>query len=139
MTVFSASISLQQTVEMQMLDITSKVAEIVESSGIENGIVTLFNIGSTGAITTIEFEPGLQQDLPQMLERIAPCDIPYQHDLTWHDGNGHSHCRASLLGPDITIPFNNCRLTLGTWQQILFIELDNKPHRREIAVQILGE
>jgi secondary thiamine-phosphate synthase enzyme len=99
----------------------------------------VFNVGSTGAVTTIEYEPGLKSDFPAMLERITPTDIPYQHDLTWHDGNGHSHCRASLLGPDITIPFIQGSMTLGTWQQVIFIELDNKSHNRKLVVQIIGQ
>ena len=139
MAVAGDTIRLQRTTELQMIDITREVAAAVNRSGLRDGIVTVFNVGSTGALTTIEFEPGLQQDFPAMLERIVPRNIPYQHDLTWHDGNGHSHTRASLLGPDITIPFANGALRIGTWQQIVFIELDNKPHNRELAVQIVGE
>ena len=139
MTVISDRIELPQTTELEMLDITRQVAAAVSRSGLKDGIVTVFNQGSTGAITTIEFEPGLRQDFPAMLERVAPRNIPYQHDLTWHDGNGHSHTRASLLGPGITVPFTERQLMLGTWQQIVFIELDNKPHRRRLVVQILGE
>lgn len=139
MAVASETLALGRTTELQMLDITGEVAAAVSRSGLRNGIVTVFNVGSTGAVTTIEFEPGLQRDFPAMLERVAPSDIPYQHDLTWHDGNGHSHTRASLLGPDITIPFIDGSLTLGTWQQLIFIELDNKPHHRKLIVQIIGE
>ncbi|HUX08417.1 MAG TPA: secondary thiamine-phosphate synthase enzyme YjbQ [Acidobacteriota bacterium] len=139
MAVVSETLALGRTTELQMLDITGEVAAAVSRSGLRNGIVTVFNVGSTGAVTTIEFEPGLQRDFPAMLERVAPSDIPYQHDLTWHDGNGHSHTRASLLGPDITIPFIDGSLTLGTWQQLIFIELDNKPHHRKLIVQIIGE
>jgi len=139
MAVVSETLALGRTTELQMLDITGEVAAAVSRSGLRNGIVTVFNVGSTGAVTTIEFEPGLQRDFPAMLERVAPSDIPYQHDLTWHDGNGHSHTRASLLGPDITIPFIDGGLTLGTWQQLIFIELDNKPHHRKLIVQIIGE
>ncbi len=139
MTVVSETLVLSRTTELQMVDITGAVASLVSRSGLRNGIVTVFNIGSTGAVTTIEFEPGLQKDFPAMLERVAPTDIPYQHDLTWHDGNGHSHTRASLLGPDITIPFVDGSLTLGTWQQLVFIELDNKPHDRKLIAQIIGE
>ena len=139
MTVVSDRIALGKTSELEMVDITGDVAAAISRSGLRDGIVTVFNVGSTGAVTTIEFEPGLRQDFPTMLERVAPRDIPYQHDLTWHDGNGHSHTRASLLGPDITVPFVNGALTLGTWQQLVFIELDNKPHSRELVVQIIGE
>ena len=139
MAVVGDTIRLERTTELQMVDITREVAAAVSRSGLRDGIVVVFNVGSTGALTTIEFEPGLQQDFPAMLERVAPRDIPYQHDLTWHDGNGHSHTRASLLGPDITVPFADGALRIGTWQQIAFIELDNKPHNRRLAVQIIGE
>jgi secondary thiamine-phosphate synthase enzyme len=139
MTVYSDTIRLARTVENEMVDITQQVTEIVDNSPLTNGICTLFNIGSTGALTTIEFEPGLKEDFPKILERLVPTDIPYKHDLTWQDGNGHSHCKASLLGPHLTIPFNNKSLTLGTWQQIIFLELDNKPHQRNLMVQLIGE
>lgn len=139
MAVRTKTIRLSRTNELQMVDITGQVAAAVAESGLRDGVVTVFNRGSTGAVTTIEFEPGLQQDFPAMLERIAPREIPYRHDLTWHDGNGHSHTRAALLGPDLGVPFCDGRLTLGTWQQIVFIELDNKPHNRELVAQIVGE
>lgn len=139
MAVVSDEIRLPQTTEGHMLDITGDVSGCIARSGLRSGIVTVFNVGSTGALTTIEFEPGLKQDFPALLDRIVPRDIPYAHDMTWHDGNGHSHCRASLLGPDITIPFTDRQMSLGTWQQIVFIELDNKPHHRRLAVQIIGE
>jgi secondary thiamine-phosphate synthase enzyme len=139
MPVINETIRLSRTTENQMVDITSNVSTLVDSSPLNDGICTIFNIGSTGALTTIEFEPGLETDFPAMLERIAPKDIGYKHDLTWQDGNGHSHCKASLLGPHLTIPFVNKSLTLGTWQQIVFIELDNKPHQRNLIVQLIGE
>lgn len=139
MAVISETIRLQRTTENEMVDITQQVIEIVDSSTITSGICTLFNIGSTAALTTIEFEPGLKHDFPAMLKRLAPANLEYKHDLTWHDGNGHSHCKASLLGPSLTIPFVNKSLTLGTWQQIIFIELDNKPHQRNLIVQLIGE
>lgn len=139
MAVVSERIELGKTTELEMVDITGEVTRAIQRSGLHDGIVTIFNTGSTGAVTTIEFEPGLRSDFPALLERIVPRDIPYQHDLTWHDGNGHSHCRASLLGPSLTIPFTGGQLALGTWQQIIFIELDNKPHHRRLAVQIVGE
>ncbi|MEM2865349.1 MAG: secondary thiamine-phosphate synthase enzyme YjbQ, partial [Candidatus Bathyarchaeia archaeon] len=115
------------------------VQRAVYESGLENGIVTIFVSGSTGALTTIEYEPGLLRDLPEALERIAPRDIPYEHEKRWHDGNGHSHVRASLLGPSLTVPFINRRLALGTWQQIIFIELDVRPRSRNLILQIIGE
>jgi secondary thiamine-phosphate synthase enzyme len=139
MTVVTDQILLPRTTELQIVDITGDAAAAVARSGLRDGAVTIFTPGSTGAITTIEFEPGLRQDFPAMLERIVPRNIPYQHDLTWHDGNGHSHTRASLLGPGITVPFCSRQLTLGTWQQIVFIELDNKARQRKLVVQIIGE
>jgi secondary thiamine-phosphate synthase enzyme len=139
MAVVGETLQLGRTTELQMVDISHEVTAAISRSGLRNGIVTIFNPGSTGAVTTIEFEPGLLKDFPAMLERVAPSGIPYHHELTWHDGNGHSHTRASLLGPDITVPFVDGSLTLGTWQQLVFIELDNKPHRRTLIVQIVGE
>lgn len=139
MSVITDKIELNRTTELEMVDITDLIGQAIYRSGLSDGIVTVFNVGSTGAVTTIEFEPGLKKDFPLLLERITPRDITYQHDLTWHDGNGHSHCRASLLGPDITIPFVDKQLTLGTWQQVIFIELDNKPHNRRLVLQLVGE
>lgn len=120
-------------------DVTAAVAGAVEESGLRDGIATVFVPGSTGALTTVEFEPGLVADLADLFERLAPADGAYQHDARWHDGNGHAHVRASLLGPSLTIPFVNGSLTLGTWQQIIFIDFDNRPRQRTILVQILGE
>ena len=124
--------------ENDMIDITNNVEKILLESKLKNGIITLFVIGSTGAITTIEYEPGLQQDFPKMLEKIAPKGIEYQHDNTWHDGNGHSHLKASLIGPSLTIPFINGQTSLGTWQQIVFVEMDTRSRERKIVVQIIG-
>lgn len=123
----------------EIVDLTEDAAGAVHSSGLSSGIATLFVPGATGALTTIEFEPGLVQDLGEALERIAPKDIEYAHDQMWHDGNGHSHIRASLIGPSLTVPFTEGKLSLGTWQQIVFLEMDNRPRRRRIVVQILGE
>ena len=106
---------------------------------LKNGIVTVFVPGSTGALTTIEYEPGLLKDFPNMLERIAPKNLVYEHEKRWHDGNGHSHVRASLIGPSLTVPFANGRLTLGTWQQIIFMELDVRSRARNLILQIMGE
>ena len=99
----------------------------------------MFVPGATGAVTTIEYEPGLLQDMPDALDRLFPRDIPYQHQLRWHDGNGHSHVRASFIGPSVTVPFKGNKLILGTWQQIVFLELDNSARRRRVIVQIVGE
>ncbi len=128
-----------ETRSKDVTDITDKAAKAVEESGLSSGIAVLFVPGATGALTTIEHEPGLVQDLEEALERLAPKNIEYAHNERWHDGNGHSHIRASLIGPSITVPFLEGRLMLGTWQQIVFLELDNRPRRRRIIVQIIGE
>lgn len=120
-------------------DLTARVRDILTESGAADGLLTVFVPGSTAGITTTEFEPGLRKDLPAAFERIAPSSIPYAHDATWHDGNGHSHVRASLVGPGITVPFSGGELLLGTWQNIVLIDFDNRPRRREVIVQVLGE
>ncbi|MCW3130597.1 MAG: secondary thiamine-phosphate synthase enzyme YjbQ [Methanophagales archaeon] len=124
--------------EVEIVDITDKVNSKLRESSIEDGIVTIFVPGSTGAVTTIEYEPGLLQDLPAALERLFPKGIDYAHELRWHDGNGHSHIRASFLGPSLTVPFRNNKMLLGTWQQVVFVELDNKRRSRRIILQIVG-
>ncbi|NQE46270.1 hypothetical protein C5S31_09650 [ANME-1 cluster archaeon GoMg2] len=124
--------------EVEIIDITEKVNSKLRESSIEDGIVTIFVPGATGAVTTIEYEPGLLQDLPSALERLFPKGIGYEHEYRWHDGNGHSHVRASILGPSLTVPFHDQRLMLGTWQQVVFIELDNKRRSRRIILQIMG-
>ncbi len=122
-----------------IINITDKAETAIISSGFDNGILTLFVRGSTGAVTTLEYEPGLIQDMSDILEKMVPESHQYEHDKLWHDGNGHSHIRASLLGPSITIPFIERRLTLGSWQQVVFVELDNKSRNREIITQVIGE
>ena len=122
-----------------VLDITDDVRQKVQESGIGAGIVTVFSPSSTSALTTIEFESGAVHDLQQLFERIAPADIEYRHNLRWGDGNGHSHVRHALLGPSLTVPFVDGRLTLGTWQQIIFVDFDNRSRTRSLVVQILGE
>lgn len=124
--------------EVEIIDITEKVNSKLRESRIEDGIVTIFVPGATGAVTTIEYEPGLLQDLPSALERLFPKGIEYEHEYRWHDGNGHSHVRASILGPSLTVPFHDQKLMLGTWQQVVFIELDNKRRSRRIILQIMG-
>ena len=131
-------IELDTKGEMDIIDITHDVQEIVEESGIEDGIALIFCPGSTGAITTIEYEDGLLYDLPQALEKIAPKNAYYRHEEKWHDGNGHSHVRASIIGPSLTVPIENRRLILGTWQQIVFVECDVRARRRKIIVHIVG-
>lgn len=125
--------------ELEMVNITDEVQSVVKESKINDGIATVFVPGSTAAVTTIEYEPGLLNDFPNMLERIAPENITYEHEQMWHDGNGHSHVRASLLGPSLTVPFTNKQLTLGTWQQIVLIEFDIRSRDRSLVVQLIGE
>ena len=139
MTVVTKDITLQSRGKCDIIDITSQVAKHVEKSVINNGTVTLFIVGSTAGITTIEYEPNLLSDFKNMWGRVIPQNIPYEHDRTWGDGNGHSHVRASMLGASLTIPFVDKKLTLGTWQQIVFVDFDNRPRSRKIAIQILGE
>jgi secondary thiamine-phosphate synthase enzyme len=123
----------------EIADITDLVREMVEGSGMRSGLAVVFVPGATGAVTTIEHEPGLESDLQEVLERIAPKEKEYAHNRRWGDGNGHSHIRASLIGPSLTVPFADGRLILGTWQQIVFLELDNRPRHRRIVVQMMGE
>ena len=139
MTVITKTIRVKTKGEDDIIDITNQTSKVIESSEIKNGTVTIFVSGSTAALTTIEYEPGLLSDFPKMLERVAPKNIDYGHDQRWHDGNGHSHVRASLLGPSLTIPFSNRNLMLGTWQQIVLLELDTRSRERNLVLQILGE
>lgn len=124
--------------ENDIVDLTPQIVEALAKSGLQEGFVNLFVSGSTGAVTTIEYEEGLLKDFPAMLERVASKKISYEHEKRWHDGNGHSHVRASLVGPSLTVPFQDSRLLLGTWQQIVFIELDVRSRRREVVLQIMG-
>jgi len=120
-------------------DLTDDVARIVTESKIKTGIVHVFNVGSTAAIGTIEFEPGLRKDLPNILDRLMPPSTSYGHERAWHDGNGHSHLQATLLGPSLTVPVSKGELALGTWQQIFHIECDIRPRERTIVVTVMGE
>ena len=122
-----------------IIDLTDKIKGAVRDSGVTSGTITAFVPGSTAGLTTIEFEPGLLKDVPELMEKLVPSDRSYQHDETWHDGNGFSHLRSALIGPDITVPFAAGKLLLGTWQQVVFLEFDNKPRSRRIIVQIIGE
>ena len=122
-----------------IIDITGSMIDAVINSGISNGTITAFCPGSTGAITTIEYEPGLLKDLPEFFEKLIPSDKSYHHDDTWHDGNGFSHLRAALMKPDITVPFISGKLTLGTWQQVVFLNFDNKSRRRSLVLQVMGD
>ena len=136
---FSETISLSTKGFADIIDVTSKVSSIAVRSQIKDGLVTVFCQGSTGAITTIEYESGVLKDLQKALEKLVPSNIPYEHDRRWGDGNGFSHVRAALMKPSLTIPIIQGRLTLGTWQQIVFIDFDNRERKRNIVVQILGE
>jgi secondary thiamine-phosphate synthase enzyme len=138
MSVVTKELQFSTRGEVEIVDITEKVNSALRESAIKKGIVTIFVPGATGAITTIEYEPGLLSDLPTALERLFPKGIEYGHELRWHDGNGHSHIRASFLGPSLTVPFNDQTMMLGTWQQVVFVELDNKRRSRRIILQILG-
>jgi len=139
MTVVTKEIAFQSRGNCDIIDITPQVAKNVKESGIGNGIVTLFVVGSTAGITTIEYEPNLLSDFKAMWDRVIPQNISYEHNRTWGEGNGHSHVRASLLGASLTIPFVNRRLTVGTWQQIVFVDFDNRPRSRKVTLQIMGE
>ncbi|MDI6890945.1 MAG: secondary thiamine-phosphate synthase enzyme YjbQ [Thermodesulfovibrionales bacterium] len=136
---FSETISLNTKGFSDVIDITSNVLSISKRSGAKNGLVTVFCPGSTGAVTTIEYESGVLKDLQRAIEKIVPSDIPYEHDKRWGDGNGFSHVRAALIKPSLTIPLIEGKLTLGTWQQIVFIDFDNRQRHRNIIVQVLGD
>lgn len=122
-----------------IIDITSLIQQKLSKIDLNNGIVTIFSAGSTAGITTVEYEPGLIKDLKELFEKITPSNKDYHHNERWHDGNGFSHVRASLLGPSIAVPFANKKLILGTWQQIVFVDFDNCSRQREIVLQFLGE
>jgi len=133
------SISLSTKGNCDIVDITNEVENLITNNNFGEGNVLVFAGGSTAGITTIEFEPGLLKDYPKFFERVAPAGINYEHDSTWHDGNGHSHVRASIQGASLTVPFTKGRLLLGTWQQIILVDFDNRSRRREITVQITGK
>ena len=137
--VITKKIKLNTKGDTDIINITAEVSSAVLNSGMESGSATVFVPGSTGGITTVEYEPGLVDDLKKFFEKIAPKSGEYQHNIRWQDGNGYSHVRASLLGPGITVPFVNNKILLGKWQQIIFIDFDNRPREREIIVQIIGE
>lgn len=122
-----------------IMNITDDAARIAAKSGIKNGLVTVFSIGSTSCITTLEYEPGLLKDLPALMERLVPSFSDYKHNDTWGDGNGHSHLRSALMKTSLSVPLLNRELVLGTWQQIIYVDFDNRKRTRRIAVQILGE
>lgn len=139
MAVVTKSIKLKSKGETDIIDITERVSDCVAGSRLKDGTVTVFVPGSTAGLTTIEYEPGLLKDLPHCFEIIAPRGGEYHHNLRWQDGNGFSHVRAAVLGPSLTVPFSNKKMHLGTWQQIVLIDFDNRPRSRELIVQIVGE
>jgi secondary thiamine-phosphate synthase enzyme len=136
---YSETISLSTKGFSDIIDITDRVDSVVRHSKIKEGLVTVFCPGSTGGITTIEYESGVLKDLQKAIEKIVPSDIPYEHDKRWGDGNGFSHVRAALMKPSLTIPLIKGRLSLGTWQQIVFIDFDNRGRERKIIVHVIGE
>jgi secondary thiamine-phosphate synthase enzyme len=139
MTVKTDRIALSTQGDADIHDITDQVSRAVSQSGLKDGTVTVFTPSSTSALTTIEFESGALRDLRRLFDEIVSPDREYKHNARWHDGNGHAHVRAALLGASLTVPFVEGRLTLGTWQQIIYLDFDNRPRRRELVVQIVGE
>jgi secondary thiamine-phosphate synthase enzyme len=139
MSVHHDELTIRTQKEGEIVDLTDMVGKLVNKSRIQEGLACIFVPGSTGAVTTMEYEPGLINDIPQALERFAPRNISYDHHKTWHDDNGRSHVRASILGPSLTVPVHNGHLVHGTWQQLVFIELDTQPRTRKLVVHIIGE
>lgn len=139
MTVTPISFQLSTQGNADIIDITAQVAEAVYESGLQNGTATVFCPSATSALTTIEFESGCVSDLRRLFDEIIDPQRGYAHNARWHDGNGHSHIRAALLGPSLTVPFVGKQLTLGTWQQIIYVDFDNRPRKRDLVVQVMGE
>ncbi len=137
--VHQEQISFATTGHRHMTDVTDQVAAIVGRAGVKTGLVQVFCVGSTTAVGAIEFEPGLQRDLPEMLDRLIPPSREYGHEQAWHDGNGHSHLQATLLGPSLSVPVTDGKPVLGTWQQLIHLECDVRPRRRTLVVTVLGE
>jgi secondary thiamine-phosphate synthase enzyme len=136
---YQQRISLNTKGHRHMQDITERVAKAVNSSGVKTGIVHVFNVGSTAAVGTIEFEPGLEKDMPAILDQLIPPSRSYGHEQTWHDGNGHSHLQATLLGPSLSVPIADGKLVLGTWQQIFHLECDVRGRQRTVLVTVVGD
>ncbi len=137
--VHQEKLSIETTGHRDMHDITDLVAHVVTRSNILTGVVHVFNVGSTGSVGMVEFEPGLQQDVPEILDKLIPPSRNYGHEQAWHDGNGHSHLQATLLGPSLSVPVTEGDLALGTWQQIFHLECDVKPRRRTLVVTVMGD
>lgn len=131
--------TIQTSGHRHMHDITGRVAQVVQNSAIQTGVAQVFNVGSTGAVGVVEFEPGLQRDLPEMLDRLIPPSREYGHELAWHDGNGHSHLQATLMGPSLAVPVADGQLVLGTWQQVFHLDCDVRARQRTVVVTVIGE
>ncbi|MBI3004138.1 MAG: YjbQ family protein [Ignavibacteriales bacterium] len=138
MEIITEHLSVATRGNSDIIDITPQISSFVAKSKLKEGNVTVFVSGSTASVTTTEYEPGLIKDIPAAMERLAPQSITYHHNETWHDGNGHSHVRASMMGPSLTVPFSKGELLLGTWQQIVLIDFDTRARKREIVVQLMG-
>ena len=139
MKTISKTITFSTKGNPDLIDITGEISRVLSSAKIENGALTIFVVGSTAAITTFEYEPGLIRDMTELAQKLIPANKQYAHDRTWGDANGFSHLRASLFGPSLVIPFNDGKLRLGTWQQVVLAEFDNRPRKREVVIQIIGE
>src|SRR5512142_2886648 len=137
--IYQRDVQLQTSTHGEMHDLTEQISAVVADSGIRAGLVNIFNVGSTGAIGTIEFEPGLEKDLPEMFDKLFPPSRDYGHERAWHDGNGHSHLQATTLGPSLTVPVREGKPVLGTWQQAFHLECDVKARRRTIAITVVGD
>jgi len=137
--VLSHTLSVETSGDGQVIDLTSRVVELVRRSGVREGTVSLFVPGSTAGLTTLEYEPGVVGDLQDCFDRLVPRDLPYAHEQAWHDGNGHSHVRAALLGPSLVVPIRDGRPLLGTWQQVVLVDFDNRPRRRDWTATVMGE
>jgi secondary thiamine-phosphate synthase enzyme len=137
--VYQEEINLQSEGHGHMTDITGQVAEVIDNAGVSTGVVQLFVVGSTAALGTVEFEPGLLRDVPEQLDRLLPPSRAYGHELAWHDGNGHSHLQATLLGPSLAVPISRGKPVLGTWQQVFHLECDVRPRQRIVVATVIGE
>ena len=139
LSLYTSQIRVSLKTGIDMINITDKIERLVTDSTIENGTANLTVIGSTGSITTIEYEPGVVSDLKRAINKMAPPEEEYEHEKAWHDGNGHSHVQAAIIGPSIVLPIRNGRVSLGTWQQVVVINHDNRPRERNIEISIIGE
>jgi len=137
--VFNQTLTIETKGFSHVIDITNQLESAVEESGIENGIALVFVPGSTGGVTTIEYEPGLLKDFPELMEKLIPSNRSYHHDQTWHDGNGFSHLRSSLIGTSLVLPIYKGSVIHGTWQQVVIVDFDNRPRRRNVVIHLLGE